>query len=70
MPLKVELRPKPGDVFDELIAEGVSTIHAEMMDKDCLWIGIYGANGEKRWSMWIRAEKKGRRLSVNAFEDG
>lgn len=70
MALKVELRPDPDGRFDELIAEGVASIHAEMMDKDCLWIGIYGADGKERWSMWIMAEKKGRELAVNAFEDG
>lgn len=65
--LAVELRPREDGSFDELLADNVKDIHAEMMSKNALWIGVYGDAG-KRWSIWIRAEKG--KLSVNAFEDG
>ena len=56
--------------FDEFfLMEGSHCIvHAEMMDDGCLWIGFYPVGEtKKRVSMWIRS--KGRRLTVNAFED-
>ncbi len=68
---KVKLRPDEKGGFDELFvydkADGTCFVHAEMMDDNRLWTGIYPP-GEKelRVSMWIRARGK---LSINAFED-
>lgn len=67
---KVELRPDQDGGFDELLLHDGKhcVIHAEMMDDNCLWIGIY-PRGEKtrQVAMWITA-KKGK-LVVNAAED-
>lgn len=71
---KVELRPRPSGKFDELVLrdkpDGECIVHAEMMDKGCLWIGIYppGETAGRRVSLWIRAEKG--KLSVNALVEG
>lgn len=68
---KMELRPRDNGSFDELVMYdkpgGECIVHAEMMDKDCLWIGFYPP-GEKdrRVVMWIRAKGK---LFVTAQED-
>jgi hypothetical protein len=69
---KVILRPDDNGSFDELVlydrAGGTCILHAEMMDKGVLWIGIYPPGETKRRVvMWIRA--KGNKLSVNAQED-
>lgn len=67
---KVMVRPEPNGEFDELfLMEGKECrIHAEMMDRDKLWIGIYPAGeDERRVCMWITA--KGRKLIVTAMED-
>jgi len=67
---KVELRPMPDGSFDELIlydADGKKVIvHAEMMDGNRLWVGIYPPGAKDRVSMWISARGK---LTINAFED-
>lgn len=68
---KVKLRPDEKGGFDELLVYdkdgGTCFVHAEMMDDNCLWIGIYPpGEKERRVSMWIRARGK---LSINAFED-
>lgn len=69
---KILLRPHPDGSFDELLLYdhdgGTCILHAEMMDKNCLWIGIYPPGETKRRAvMWIRA--KGNKLLVNAGED-
>ena len=69
---RIELRPDDNGDFDELVmkdANGVCSVHAEMMDNKCLWIGFYPFPDEpkKRVVMWIRS--KGKKLVVNAFKD-
>ena len=63
------LRPDDEGKFDELVMKqgGECIVHAEMMDKKCLWIGFYPNGDNRRVVMWIRADKG--RLTVNAFED-
>lgn len=68
---KVELRPMPDGSFDELILRDETgkkcIVHAEMMDGNCLWIGIYPPGEPKRRVvMWIRARGK---LTITAGED-
>lgn len=68
---KVKLRPDEKGGFDELFvydkAGGMCSVHAEMMDDNCLWIAFYPpGEKERRVSVWIRARGK---LSINAFED-
>jgi hypothetical protein len=69
---KILLRPDDNGSFDELLLYdrkgGHCIVHAEMMDKGLLWIGIYPPGETKRRAvMWIGAE--GNKLSVNAQED-
>ncbi len=64
-----ELRPEPNGKFDELWAQNCD-VHMEMMDGNCLWIGVYPRGKDKaksRMVVWIRAKKD---LEINAFEDG
>lgn len=66
----IELRPHEDGSFDELVLrhDNECVVHAEMMDKDCLWIGIYPVGEKKRRIvMWIRA--RGKKLFVTAEED-
>ena len=66
---KIILRPDDEGKFDELLLlDGADCIvHAEMMDDNCLWIGIYPKGEiERRVVMWIRSNGK---LTINAEED-
>jgi len=67
----VELRPMPDGSFDELVLYdapgGKCVVHAEMMDTNRLWIGIYPpGEKERRVVMWISAKSK---LTIHAEED-
>jgi hypothetical protein len=68
---KVAIRLDNAGNFDELLLyDGQECIvHAEMMDRDTLWIGIYPrGEKERRVMMWIRAPR-GKKLSVEADEN-
>jgi hypothetical protein len=68
---KVELRPHSDGSFDELVLYdapgGKCIVHAEMMDRNRLWIGFYPpGETERRVVMWIGAKGK---LTISAEED-
>lgn len=66
---RIELRPRENGDFDELVIwrNGECLLHAEMMDHNRLWIGIYPPGWEKRVVMWI--DTKSQKLRVNSHED-
>ena len=70
----VSVRPDDDGGFDELMVyetrdgERWCSVHAEMMDDGCLWVGIYPKDASpRRVCMWINA-KKGK-LRIQADED-
>lgn len=66
---KVSVRPEPDGAFDELLVyhEGECIVHAEMMDDNHLWIGIYPP-GEKERRVCMRISARGK-LTIHAEED-
>lgn len=55
-PERIEFRPNDDGSFDELVIDGASFVHFELMDDDCVFVSIIV--GEREVRGFIGAEKR------------